>query len=91
MKRVTVAVLAIVAGFILLGRNLNFLPDFYCRVYLEWIEKYWPTVLILLGLQVLARDKYPWLSQTIKGIILAAVVLWIVCHFTFSRTILYSL
>lgn len=86
VKRMNMAILAIVAGLILLGRNLNLLPDFYCRIYLEWTQRYWPAVLILLGLQVMARDKYPWFSQAIKGLLLVAVVLWFICHITFGRT-----
>jgi LiaI-LiaF-like transmembrane region len=80
MNKIALAVVMILFGLLLLLKNSNLLPDSFCSIYLHLAENYWPSLIILFGLQLLVKDRYKILSRILGWLILILLGLWLFCH-----------
>jgi hypothetical protein len=82
MNKIVMAVVFILFGVLLLLKNSNLLPDSFTTAYLDLAKHYWPTLIILFGLQLLIKDKNYFYGRVIFWLILFLLGLWLFCHIT---------
>jgi uncharacterized membrane protein YcjF (UPF0283 family) len=80
MNKIALAVVLILFGVLLLLKNSNLLPDSFCTTYLDLANHFWPSLIILFGLQLLVKEKIRMLSRIIVWVILILLGLWLFCH-----------
>jgi dolichol kinase len=81
MGKLAVAIFLILFGLVMLLRGLQLFPENFFLIYQELADRYWPVLLILLGTQILLRDRARRLAGIIGGVIFWLIGMWIVCHF----------
>ncbi|HBF36818.1 MAG TPA: hypothetical protein DDW50_05810 [Firmicutes bacterium] len=86
MNKIAVALFCILLGVLLLLKNSNLLPDNFGTFYLELARQYWPTLIVLLGLELLLKEKSPYLGRIIFWIILLLLGLWLFCRMTVANS-----
>lgn len=80
MNKVALAAVLILFGILLLLKNCNLLPDSFCTTYLDLARHYWPSLIILFGLQLLVKEKIRLFSRIIVWVILILIGLWLFCQ-----------
>lgn len=81
MSRILFGILLIIFGALFLLNTLDIIRPDLAREYLNLVQKYWPGLLILLGLQIIVREKNPGLAQALKWLLILLAGLWIFCTF----------
>lgn len=82
MNKIALAIVFILLGILLLLKNSNLLPDSFCTAYLDLAKHYWPTLIILFGLQLLVKGRNRVLGRMIAWLILILLGLWLFCRMT---------
>ncbi len=85
MSKIWLGVLLIIFGTLSLLNSMGFISSNLYIEYLNLTRKYWPSLLILFGLEIVVRDKNPKLAQFIKWSIIFLVALWIFCMIFIER------
>ncbi len=81
MPRSWLGVLLIIFGTLFLLNTMDIIRPHFAMEYLNLIRKYWPGLLILLGLQIMVKEKNPGFSQALKWLLVLLAGLWIFCMF----------
>lgn len=81
MSRILFGILLIIFGALFLLNTLDIIRPDLAMEYLNLVQKYWPGLLILLGLQIIVREKNPGLAQALKWLLILLAGLWIFCTF----------
>jgi hypothetical protein len=81
MGKLPVAIFLILFGLVMLLRSLQLFPVDFFIIYQELAGRYWPVLLILLGVRILLRDRAQRLAGIIGGIVFLLIGIWVVCHF----------
>jgi hypothetical protein len=82
MNKIVISLFCILLGVLLLLKNSNLLPDNFGATYLELARHYWPALIILFGLEMLVKEKNPYLGRILFWIILLLFGLWLFFHMT---------
>jgi hypothetical protein len=81
MGKFSVAVFLILFGLVMLLRSLRLFPEDFFIIYQDLAVRYWPILLILFGIKILAGRHSQRLAQIIGGIIFLLIAIWFACHF----------
>lgn len=85
MSRIYLGSFLIIFGSLLLFNMAGIInPDIYWN-FLKLFQKYWPGLLILLGLRMIIAGKNPGWAEALKWLIILLVGLWIFCVFFAAR------
>lgn len=79
MNKIWLGVLLIIFGVLSLLNSMGIIGSDLYGEYLSLARKYWPGLLILIGCQIIVREKNPSLAQFIKWVIILLVGLWFFC------------
>ncbi len=82
MNKIAIALFCILLGVLLLLKNSNLLPENFGTFYLELARHYWPALIILFGLELLVKEKNPYLGRILFWMILLLLGLWLFCRMT---------
>jgi hypothetical protein len=85
MSKVWLGILLIVFGTLSLLNSIGVISSNLYMEYLNLARKYWPSLLILLGFQILAWEKNPKLAQLLKWLLILLIGLWFFCMFFMER------
>lgn len=86
MSSISLGVLLIGFGVLFLLNSMGLIKYDYCLEFLNLADKYWPVFLILLGLQILLKDKSPELGRFLKWLLILLAGLWLFCVFFIERS-----
>ncbi|NLW47954.1 MAG: hypothetical protein GXY86_11540 [Firmicutes bacterium] len=76
MSKLWLGILLILFGTLSLLNSIGIISSNLYREYLNLARKYWPCLLILLGLQIIAWEKNPKLAQFLKWLLILLIGLW---------------
>ncbi|MGE5581351.1 MAG: LiaI-LiaF-like domain-containing protein [Bacillota bacterium] len=76
MNKIGLALILITLGIFLLLKNSNLLPDNFWPYYNNLARHYWPVLIILLGVQLLIKEKFRDLARLIFWLIVLLLGLW---------------
>lgn len=79
MSKIWLGVLLVIFGVLSLLNSMGFIGTDLYSEYVNLARKYWPGLLILLGCQIIVRDKNPNLAQFLKWLIILLVGFWVFC------------
>lgn len=85
MSRIYLGSLLISFGILLLLNMAGIINAGVCWRLLKLFQKYWPGLLILLGLRMILAGKNPGWAEALKWLVILLVGLWIFCAFFAAR------
>ena len=85
MSRICLGSLLIIFGTLLLLNSMGIISSGIYTEYLGLFQKYWPGLLILLGLKMVVAEKKPGWAEALKWLILLLVGFWIFGAFFVAR------
>lgn len=85
MSRIGLGSLLIIFGTLFLLNSADIIGSGTYTAYLELFQKYWPGLLILLGLKMVVAEKNTRLARALKWLIMLLVGLWIFGMFFVDR------
>lgn len=85
MSRIFLGSLLIIFGTLFLLNSTEIINSGIYSKYIELFQKYWPGLLILLGLKMIVAGKNPGLAEALKWLIILLVGLWIFGEFFVAR------
>lgn len=85
MSKIWLGVLLIIFGTLSLLNSMGIIGSDLYMEYLNLAQKYWPCLLILLGLQIIAREKNPKSAQFLKWLLILLIGLWFFCMVFWER------
>lgn len=85
MSRIGLGSLLIIFGTLFLLNSADIIGSGIYTAYLELFQKYWPGLLILLGLKMVVAEKKPRLAQALTWLLMLLVGFWIFGAFFIAR------
>lgn len=85
MSRICLGSLLIIFGTIFLLDSAGVIGSGIYTAYLKLFQKFWPGLLILLGLKMVVAEKNPGLARALKWLIILLIGLWIFGMFFVER------
>jgi hypothetical protein len=77
MSRICLGSLLVIFGTLFLLNSAEIISSFIYLKYLNLFQKYWPGLLIILGLKMIIADKKPGLAEVLKWLVVLLIGLWI--------------
>ncbi len=85
MSRIWLGVLLISFGTFFLLDSMELIKSNFYLDYLNLVRKYWPGMLILLGIRMIVKEKNPGLADALKWLLILLIGLWIFATFFMQR------
>lgn len=85
MSRIYLGSLLIIFGTLFLLDSMDMVRPSLAGEYLKLFGKYWPGLLVLLGLNITLAEKNPGLAEALKWLILLLVGIWVFSMFFVER------
>lgn len=86
MSKICFGILLIIFGSLSLLNSMGIIRSNLYLEYLDLARKYWPFLLIILGVQIIAREKNQKLAQFLKWLLILLIGLWFFCMVFMERS-----
>ncbi len=86
MSSIFLGSLMIVFGILFLLNNTGMIRSGLYMEYLKLFQKFWPGLLILLGVKMMIAGKNPGWAAALKWLIILLIGLWIFCAVFVTRS-----